>query len=46
MKQQKKLFTERMYYTSSKNELYDVYFTVEFDAVWTYMDVAIVSCKV
>ena len=29
----KKVLTERINYTSSKNELYDVYFTVEFDAI-------------
>ena len=29
----KKVFTERINYTSSKNELYDVYFIVEFDAI-------------
>ena len=31
--QQKQVFTERINYTSSKNELYDVYFTIEFVAV-------------
>ena len=31
--QQKKIFPERINYTSSKNELYDVYFTLEFDTM-------------